>query len=224
VFEAAQRLIDRGGINDGVRIAITKRIPIGAGLGGGSGNAAGILIALNEMWGMDLAVEEVLKVAGLVGTDVPYCIGGGTALATSRGEELTALPVRQDLWLVLGLSFDPVMTRDAYEAWRPVESGADVGSAPMTLALGAGDVSEIAALLHNDLEPAIFQLRPELDRKKESMIAAGALGASVSGSGPTIFGVALDESHARSVAAAVAEEFDDAVAVVSQAQCIERLD
>jgi 4-diphosphocytidyl-2-C-methyl-D-erythritol kinase len=224
VFRAAQRLIDRGGVNAGVSIAVTKRIPIGAGLGGGSGNAAGILVALNEMWKMDLAVDELLRVAGLVGSDVPYCIDGGTALATSRGEELMGLPAPQDLWLVLGLSFDPLMTRDAYEAWRPEEAGTDVSSAPMTLALGAGDVTEIASLLHNDLELAIFQLRPELESKKERMIAAGALGACVSGSGPTIFGVASDESHARFLAAAVAEEFDDAVAVVTQAQCIERLD
>jgi 4-diphosphocytidyl-2-C-methyl-D-erythritol kinase len=93
----------------------------------------------------------------------------------------------------------------------------------MTLALGGGDVGEVASLLYNDLERPAFALRPELEARKEGLVAAGALGASLSGSGPTLFGIASDEDHARRVAAAVEDEFDKVVVTWSRLECIERL-
>ncbi|MFN2587469.1 MAG: 4-(cytidine 5'-diphospho)-2-C-methyl-D-erythritol kinase [Actinomycetota bacterium] len=223
VWHAAQRLVEQGARNDGVLIRIVKRIPIGAGLGGGSGNAAGVLVALNELWKTELNRDGLVGIAGRVGSDVPYCISGGTALATARGESLTPLPSPATLWFVLGISHDPLLTRDVYARWEPDPDGEPVGSAEMTLALGAQDVEEVAALLYNDLERPAFSLRPELAGKKEALLAAGALGASMSGSGPTLFGVAADEAHARRVAARVEREFDKVVVTCSRAECIERL-
>lgn len=224
VWHAAQRLIDdHGARNDGVHINIVKRIPIGAGLGGGSGNAAGVLVALNELWKTELNRDGLLHVAGRVGSDVPYCISGGTALATARGESLTPLPSPETMWFVLGISHDPLLTRDVYAAWEPDPDAEPVGSAEMTLALGGGDVVEVASLLYNDLERPAFALRPELAGRKQSLVEAGALGASLSGSGPTLFGVARDEDHAREVAAGVEDEFDKVVVTSSRAECIERL-
>ena len=224
VWHAAQHLIEHGARNEGVDIRIVKRIPIGAGLGGGSGNAAGVLVALNELWKTELNRDGLLDVAGRVGSDVPYCISGGTALATARGESLTPLPSPETMWFVLGISHDPLLTRDVYAAWEP-DSGSDpVGSAEMTLALGGGDVEEVASLLYNDLERPAFVLRPELEDRKESLVTAGALGASLSGSGPTLFGIARDEAHAREVAARVEDEFDKVVVTSSRPECIERLD
>lgn len=224
VWHAAQHLIDHGARNDGVEIRIVKRIPIGAGLGGGSGNAAGVLVALNELWKTELNRDGLLDVAGRVGSDVPYCISGGTALATARGESLTPLPSPETMWFVLGISHNPLLTRDVYEAWEPDPASEPVGSAEMTLALGGGDVAEVASLLYNDLEGPAFALRPELAGRKERLREAGALGASLSGSGPTLFGVARDEAHAREVAGRVEDDFDKVVVTSSRPECIERLD
>jgi 4-diphosphocytidyl-2-C-methyl-D-erythritol kinase len=220
---AARALIEQGSQNAGVHISITKRIPVAAGLGGGSGNAAGVLVGLNELWEFGLDRSGLLELAGVVGSDVPYCIDGGTALATGKGEALTALPFPSDLWLVLGISYVPLLTREVYAAWEPSDSKLKVGSAPMTLALGAGDVPEVAALLHNDLEPAIFKLRPELEDKKQELLQAGALGALVSGSGPTVYGVAGDRAHAEAIAASVKSEFDEALVLSTSKECIERI-
>lgn len=223
-WHAAQYLIEHGARNEGVHIEIVKRIPIGAGLGGGSGNAAGVLVALNELWKTELNRDGLLGVAGRVGSDVPYCISGGTALATARGESLTPLPSPATMWFVLGISHSPLLTRDVYGAWEPEHANDAIGSAEMTLALGGGDVDEVASLLYNDLERPAFSLRPELAGRKERLVEAGSLGASLSGSGPTLFGIARDEAHAREIAAGVEDDFDKVVVTSSRPECIERLD
>lgn len=223
VYLAAQQLIERGAKNEGVRVELTKRIPIGAGLGGGSGNAAGAIVMLAELWEMGPDRSALLEIATLVGADVPYCIDGGTALATSRGEDLTSLPTSETMWFVLGISSRPLFTAQVYEAFDDLGYESDAQVAPMTMAIGAGDVEGVASLLHNDLEAAAFGLRPELVTKKEAMISAGALGAVMSGSGPTIFGIARDEVHAQALARAVEGEFDRVKLVHSVQACIERL-
>ena len=196
VHMAARALIGAGALNPGVSIHLVKRIPAGAGLGGGSGNAAGALVALARHWGLDISSDDLLEHAATIGSDVPYCIDGGTALASGRGEKLTRLAAPALMWFVLGISDRPLPTKDVYDAF--VEHAPEDGdkSAPMALALGAGDVVEIAGLLHNDLERPAFLLRPELPALKERLIEAGSLGALLSGSGPTLFGVARDEDHA----------------------------
>ena len=224
ISQVIDRLIERGALNEGLRISVTKHLPIGAGLGGGSGNAAGAIVALNELWDMGLQPDDLNQLAGMIGADVPYCIGGGTVLATARGDELTPLPAPADLNIVLGLSHEPLYTRDVYARWMAAEDAPAVGSAPMTLALGGEDVAEIASLLHNDLELAVFDLRPDLVAKKQALIEAGALGASVTGSGPSIFALARDQGHARQIAAAVDGVFNRTLVLRSQPECIERLD
>lgn len=222
IVHAADRLRELGAHDRGVRIEVKKRIPVGAGLGGGSSNAAGALVVLSEMWELGLERDRLKEVAALVGSDVPYCIDGGTALATARGEKLTPLPSPEVMWFVLGMSNRSLMTRDVYERWDDLPPAEHVSSALITLALGSGDVAEVASLLHNDLEPAVFALRPELEDKKEAVVRAGALGACISGSGPTVFGMVTDEAHGRRIAAAVEGEFDRVVVTRSQPDCIER--
>ena len=222
IVRAATHLLESGASNDGVAVTVKKRIPIAAGLGGGSGNAAGALVVLSELWGLGYERDRLRELAASIGSDVPFCIDGGTALATARGEKLTPLPSPETIWFVLGVTDEPMLTRNVYDAWDDLPVPDEVGSALMTLALGAGDVAEVASLLHNDLEPAVFLLRPELEKKKQRLAEAGALGACVSGSGPTIYGVAADEDHARKLAAAVEDDFDRVIVTVSQADCIER--
>ena len=222
IARVADRLVAHGARRTGVRAEITKRIPIGAGLGGGSTNAAGALVALNELWSAGLSGHELERIAADIGTDVPYCLSGGTALATSRGDELTPLPAPAAMHFVLGLSAEPLYTRDVYPLWDPGAHGGDATSAAMTLALGGGDVAEVAALLRNDLEPAVFKLRPELEAKKEVFLAAGALGGLVTGSGPTIFAIARDAQDARRLASEVETQFDRTAVVASRSQAVER--
>jgi 4-diphosphocytidyl-2-C-methyl-D-erythritol kinase len=223
VGRSVQALLERGGRNPGIKIRIVKNIPIAAGLGGGSGNAAAALVALGEMWGMGIAKDELLKAAASVGSDVPYCINGGTVLAMQRGEQLTPLPAPDKLWFVIGISFRPLLTKEVYDQWDALGNATGARSAPMTLALGGGDVAEIASLLHNDLEPAAFKLRPGLERQKERLLAAGALSASITGSGPTLFGIVRNEEHARSVAARVEDTFDKVLVTSSFPTCVERI-
>lgn len=224
VFEAATRVRGHGATDDGAHIKVLKRIPLGAGLGGGSANAAATIVALNNVWKLDLDRQTLMYIAAAVGSDVPYFLAGGTCLAGGRGEEVTPLPAPRDLLFVLGMSDVPLMTREVYEKVDALEPAPEVGSAAMTLALGAADVIEVASLLHNDLEPAAFELRPELAVKKRKLLEAGALGASLSGSGPTLFAVASDEDHAEEMTAHVRADFDRVMIVSSAPEGIEPLD
>jgi 4-diphosphocytidyl-2-C-methyl-D-erythritol kinase len=221
-YRAARALIDRTGRDEGMVIVITKRIPIGAGLGGGSANAAGALVLGNEALSGSLGTEELVEIAAGVGSDVPYFVRGGTARATARGEVVEQLPVARSLWFVLGMSRRPLLTRTVYDQ---VDSGASPQPDPEAMigALALGDPQEVASSLHNDLEPAALALRPELERSKAELVAAGALGALVSGSGPTVFGIARDRAHARSIAAAAQRAFDRIAVTSSRTLCVERL-
>ena len=223
-YLAAQALIERGATPTGVSIDIRKRIPIGGGLGGGSGNAAGVLVALNELWGAGLAVDDLNYLGASVGSDVPYCLTGGTMLVTGRGENLSSLPSPNDLHFVLGISDEPLFTSDVYARLDELGTDGAVGSAAMTLALGSGDPVEVGQLLHNDLEPAAFSIRPELEELKKVIYSAGALGAGLTGSGPTLFGLASDEDHARDIAEKIRDRFDHVELARSTQRCVELLD
>jgi 4-diphosphocytidyl-2-C-methyl-D-erythritol kinase len=223
IYRAAQSLLEQGEAGRGVKIEVIKRIPIGGGLGGGSGNAAGALLALSRLWGLALERERLFDLAGAIGSDVTYCIDGGTALATARGEQLTQIPAPRQMSFVLGISREPLLTRDVYEAWDELGPEKEVTSSMMAPALGAGDVHEVASLLHNDLERPAFLLRAELARKKEAMFEAGALGAGMTGSGPTMFGIVEDEDAAREVAEKVRPDFDQVLVVRSTLHCVEFL-
>jgi 4-diphosphocytidyl-2-C-methyl-D-erythritol kinase len=224
IGRAARLLFDELNGVHGATVHVRKGIPIAAGLGGGSGNAAGALVTLAEMWGLQLERDRLLSIAERLGSDVPYCIDGGTALATARGEQLTPLPNIAPMNFVLGGTNHPLFTREVYELWDSLEPSEGFSAAALTLALGAGDATEVAALLHNDLERPAFSLRPELQQKKEALVDAGALGAAMSGSGPTMFAIAGSEDHAREIAGKVAKDFDWVKVVRSQDACIERLD
>lgn len=207
-YLAASRLQAQAGVRRGAHIAITKGIPIGAGLGGGSADAAGALIALNELWGAGLDARGLRVVAQDIGSDVPFLLSGGTAIGTGRGEVVSTMESGGSLWLVLGISAVPLSTAEVYGRWSHAERISPADVAAMVQAVGAGDTGRIAGLLHNDLERPACELRPGLVDAVSAMLEAGALGARVSGSGPTIFGVAQDHAHAESIAGALAGRFD----------------
>lgn len=222
IYQAAMALRELTGKELGAAVQVVKRIPIGGGLGGGSSNAAGALLALDRLWGLHLEQAKLMELAAGLGSDVPFCLAGaGTSLVTGRGEQLAPLPPPPTLlWFVLGLSDTPLLTPDVYAALTEEELAVEQSPAPMTMALAAGDVSEVAALLSNDLQGPAFRLRPELAEARQALLDAGALGAGISGSGPTLFGVVRDQKAAQAVADRVADVFDRVAVVCSTPSCV----
>ncbi len=180
---------------------------------------------MNEVWELGLSRADLVELGATVGSDVPYFFQGGTALASGRGEIVVPLGEPPTMWFVLGVSDPALRTTDVYRRWDEMSRGAEVPVEPMVRAVEEGASAErIAALLHNDLERAAFELRPDLPGKKDALLRAGALGAGVAGSGPTLFAIASDEAHAGSIAAVTADEFDRVLVAISVPKCIERLD
>lgn len=222
VYRAALALKEHAGVSRGAELHLTKRIPIGGGLGGGSSNAAGALLALDRLWELHLEQGALLELAAHLGSDVPFCLSGaGTSLVAGRGEQLAPLPPPPTLlWFVLGLSDVPLATPEVYSSLTQDEVGIEQSPAPMTMALAEGDVAEVAALLSNDLEAPAFRLRGELAAKKQALLDAGALGAGLSGSGPTLFGIVEDRQSAERIAGEVGDIFDRVAVVCSTPSCV----
>lgn len=213
---AARSLAAASGSSAGARVTIEKRIPVAAGLAGGSANAAGTLVALQRLWNTD---ADLPALATGLGADVPFCLLGGTALATGKGEVLEPLDAPAPVWMVLGISAEPLPTAAVYGEWRPGDQGEHSVSV-VRAGLEAGDVSALARGLRNDLEYPAFRLRPELPRLKEALLDAGALGACLSGSGPTLFGLAADEGHAAELAERSRGNFERVEVVCSTRACV----
>lgn len=217
---AVELLRSETGRQDGVSIEIHKRIPIAAGLAGGSGNAAGVLLALDRQWELDLAPAEIQRIGSALGSDVPYCLRGGTVRARGRGEELEPLPPFS-AWFVLAIANEGLSTASVYEAWDQGPISGPGAVQPMIDAIADGDVAVVASLLHNDLEAGVFDMRPELEDGKRALTNAGALGALVSGSGPTLFGLCASRAAAMDVAAGLEGRFDRIEVTRSARRCVE---
>jgi 4-diphosphocytidyl-2-C-methyl-D-erythritol kinase len=213
---AATRLMQHLGMHveedaDGgptTRMHLTKRIPIAAGMAGGSADAAAALIGLNRLWDADLDAEGLCEVASGVGSDVPFCVVGGSALATGTGTAVARVLTKGSATWVVGIDRTPLSTAAVYAEFDRLAPPAPSTPDAVLQALRTGALDELAASLRNDLEPAAVALRPQLAERREVMLRAGALGALVSGSGPTMLGLARDAQHARAIAAAVEGHFD----------------
>jgi 4-diphosphocytidyl-2-C-methyl-D-erythritol kinase len=197
-WRAATALGKAAGVDRGVRITLDKRIPVGAGLGGGSADAAAVLIGLTRLWQLDWSIEQLTDVAVELGMDVPFFLQGGAALATGRGERLA--PVNgASLALVLVHPGFPVSTADAYRRVSPSVYSDGTHARQMTAALARRWPAAVAGRLYNALEAPVAAVHPEITRMRAALVAAGALGAMMSGSGGTVFGVARSLEHARQV-------------------------
>jgi 4-diphosphocytidyl-2-C-methyl-D-erythritol kinase len=193
-----------------VQIEIRKRIPVAAGLAGGSADAAATLVACNELWRAGLSPAELREVAAKVGSDVPFALLGGTAIGQGRGEQLTvALAAGSYHWVLAfasgGLSTPEVYAAcDRLRAARAASDGEGAGlSTALMAALRSGDPAEVGPLLSNDLQPAAVSLRPDLRRTLNAGTEHGALGAIISGSGPTCAFLAANAAQARELAVAL---------------------
>ncbi|MDD2553302.1 MAG: 4-(cytidine 5'-diphospho)-2-C-methyl-D-erythritol kinase [Desulfotomaculaceae bacterium] len=200
VCRAAELLRRRGKIKSGVKIRLVKAIPVAAGLGGGSANAAAALKGLNELWETRLSLSELMSLGAQLGSDVPFCLLNGTALATGRGEQLEQLPPCPRLGLVLVKPQLSVSTASVYRAYTPGPGVNRPDNRAMISAIRDKDISSIAQNLANALESVTTRMHPEIERVKAKLIQAGALGVLMSGSGPTVFGLAADQETARAIA------------------------
>lgn len=188
----------------GAEIVLTKHIPVAAGLGGGSADAAATLLALNELWSCGLDDDALQGVGSLVGSDVPAMLAGRPVLARGRGVKLETVEAPLLWWAVVPFDF-PVRTPDAYRWWD--EDGDDAPSGPDPAAVieasAAGDLEALVALMFNDLEAPVFRRHTEVAETKQRLLGAGAVGAIMCGSGPTMAGLAADEKAAQELATAV---------------------
>jgi 4-diphosphocytidyl-2-C-methyl-D-erythritol kinase len=199
VVRAARLLREASGVQAGARIVLDKRIPVAAGLGGGSSDAAATLWGLNRLWGLRWRRERLMALAVGLGMDVPFFLGPGRALGTGRGEVLKPVPTLGGYAMVLVNPGVALSTQEVYgrvpEGWRAKPEG----TKRMLEALRTRNAVKIAAALTNHLERWVEPAMPVIGRMKAALLAAGALGAVMSGSGPTVFGVARSLDQARQI-------------------------
>jgi 4-diphosphocytidyl-2-C-methyl-D-erythritol kinase len=199
---AALAMADACEHSGGAEIRIEKRIPLAAGLGGGSADSAATLEALNELWGCGLDAATLADIGSRIGSDVPACLAGVPVLLHGRGDLLAPAEVGRLDWVLVALGFG-VRSPDAYRWWD--EDGAPTGPDPVPLldAAASGDAVTLGSLLFNDLEAPVFARHPEVGETKRRLLAAGALGAVMCGSGSSVAGLARDQAHARELAGGI---------------------
>ena len=196
IYRAAKLLLDTCAVKEGVRIHLTKRIPIAAGMAGGSTDAAATLKAVNQLFRFGKSKEELMELGVKIGADVPYCILGGTALAEGIGERLTPLPPMPDCHLLVAKPDINVSTKYVYTTLdaAPILFHPDIDG--MTAAIFAGDLTGITAKLGNVLETVTVPAHPIISKIKEKFLELGSDGVLMSGSGPTVFGIFSDKTAA----------------------------
>jgi len=213
----------------GVEITIDKKIPVGAGLAGGSSNAAAVLFGLDILWKMGLTRLELQEVSAELGSDIPFCLAGGCAIATGRGEEVDVLPKSPKLFAVLAkYESISVSTPWAYKTYRQqfahtylplddratlAERRARVHSSDMLKSIGARNATAIGTHLHNDLEKVVLPAHPKVTQLKSSMAEIaqtnGGIGTMMSGSGPTVFSLTETVEQAEVVKQEIRSRFNN---------------
>ena len=203
VRAALAALAGATGTAPGWRRRIDKRIPVAAGLGGGSTDAAAALVGLNRLWELRWPVQRLEELAIGLGMDVPFFLRGGAALGTGRGERLTSLGSAA-LALVLVNPRFAVSTAEMYGRTTPSMYSDGTRAKDAARALESRQAGRVAGSLYNGLEPAARAAYSQIGQMQAALLAAGALGAAMSGSGPTVFGVARSWEQARQIQGRVA--------------------
>jgi 4-diphosphocytidyl-2-C-methyl-D-erythritol kinase len=207
-LKAVELLAAETGNDPGVEVRIDKGIPVAGGMAGGSADAAAALVGCDALWGTGLSRDELGELGARLGSDVPFSLHGGTALGTGRGEQLTPVLGHGSYSWVVALSDGGLSTPAVYReldeqrATGPVSVVGD--PADVLAALRSGDPVQLGAALSNDLQAAALALKPSLRLLLQTGRDLGALGAVVSGSGPTVVLLARDDGHAVALAAALA--------------------
>ena len=193
-YQAAHLLKERFQVKKGVVIGIEKTIPVAAGLAGGSSDAAATLRGLNKLWNLGLTLDELAVLGAEIGSDVSFCVYGGTALATGRGEVVEQLPAPPTCWVVLAKPFIGVSTAEVYRRLN-VDSIQHPPTKDMITAIEKGDFKGVCNSVGNVLEDVTLSLYPEVAQIKDQMKRFGADAVLMSGSGPTVFSLVEHDSR-----------------------------
>lgn len=196
-YKAAEAFFEYTNINGGCKIMIHKNIPVAAGLAGGSGNGAAVLCALDKLYNTNLTYDELRNIGLSLGADVPYCMLGGTALASGIGETLKPLKPLPKLTVLLVKPPISISTGAIYEAIDSKELTYRPDTSKMIDAINIGDMYAIANNLSNVMGSVTENMHPIIKGIKKKMLLNGALGAEMSGSGPTVFGIFPDYETAK---------------------------
>lgn len=205
---AANKFFERAGIeNTGALITMEKRIPVGAGMAGGSSDAAAVLRALNRLCGRPFDEEGLCAIAGEIGSDVPFCVAGGTMLARGRGEILSSLPQLPDCRIVI---CKPEFSTSTPELFRKLDSirlrcHPDTGG--IIEALESGDLVKLSRRMYNVFEDVPDRKHSTIAEIKSIMLDCGALGSIMTGTGSAVFGIFADDSAAQCACEALKKEF-----------------
>ncbi len=181
----------------GVKIKLKKNIPSGAGLGGGSGNAAGVLLALNHLWNLKIPREELISMASELGSDVPFFLMSPCAIGTGRGEILQPIENPINFYILMIYPGFPISTPWVYGNLKLKLTKAENNISILTNFLTRSEFAQLGAALYNDLEPVVFKRYPEVLKIKDELLNSGAGGALLSGSGSTVFGIFDDAEIAK---------------------------
>ncbi len=204
-FRAAELLKAHTGYPGGAHIHIRKAIPVAGGLAGGSTNAATVLQGLNHLWGTGLSQQDLLSLAVRLGADVPFFILNRPARVEGIGEILTPVPVATPLWMVLATPDVSKSTGNVYRLYDALERVEHPDVSRMEAALASGSLSEISGALGNVFEQVMLPRHPEIAYLKRFMLENGAVGALMSGAGPTVFGLVESEEAGQVLAAQLQE-------------------
>lgn len=205
IYKAADLLMRDKGITEGVQITLTKRIPIAAGMAGGSSDAAATMHGVNELFGMGYSIQELQELGVKLGADIPYCLVGGTMLSEGIGEILTPLPAPPDCFLVVAKPDINVSTAFVYGNLHADRLTYHPDIDGMVRALQTGNLRGITDRLGNVLETVTIKEYPIIEEIKKLMRSMGAENALMSGSGPSVFGIYTDRKAAEAAAHAVEE-------------------
>ena len=189
ILRAADALARRMEATGFADVLLEKRIPVAAGLGGGSADAAATLHALNDLWGSGLNDQDLRTIGAEVGSDVPALLAGGPVLARGRGEMVEPVELPSMRWVLMPFPFG-VSTRDAYTWCDREKGGIGPDPGPLIDAAREGDIEQVGGLLFNDLEPGVLRRHPEIGAAKQRLLDAGAAGVVLCGSGPTLAALA----------------------------------
>lgn len=193
---AAAKFLQAGRLNAAVQLKLKKNIPLGAGLAGGSSDAAAVLRGLQQLTAA-LEPEQLRQLAEELGSDVPFCLLNQPALATGRGEQLRPLKNALPMEIVILKPDFSLSTAAIFKAWSPDPQAAPAGHEAFLAAWELQDLKALCSYMHNHLEATVRRRYPEIETLKQHLLAAGALRAQMSGSGPSVFGVFADAAAAR---------------------------
>ena len=199
VYRAAKLLMDEFQVSGGLEIVLQKYIPVAAGMAGGSSDAAAVMVGVNRMFHLGLSKKQLMERGVKIGADVPFCIMRGTALAEGIGEKLTTLPAMPHCSLVIAKPKVHVSTKFVYGNLKADEITKHPDIDGQVQAFRDNDLEQIVAKMGNVLETVTIPAYPVIDKIKQTMIRHGAMGAMMSGSGPTVFGVFEREEQAKEV-------------------------